>query len=134
VLLPKTKYEDLLRQEMEGESVQKPENERRTNISTPSDNKDGSEDLDPIVMEENKQQKMDKPTAYITMKPENGRQTNNSTPSDDKDGSEDLDPSVMEENKQQKMNKPATYITMKPTKFAKQTQMNKNKKWMKFKM
>jgi hypothetical protein len=76
VLIPKRKYEDLLQQKGAGESVQNTESERLTNISTPSDDKDGSDSstMDKNTqdkMGENKGQKMDNPTTYITMKPTN---------------------------------------------------------------
>lgn len=69
VLLPKRKYEDLIQQKGEGESAPALENERLINISPPSGETNGGEDLDSRVTEKYTNQKMDKPTTYITMKP-----------------------------------------------------------------
>lgn len=45
VLLPKRKYEDLIQQKGEGESAPALENERLINISPPSGETNGGEDL-----------------------------------------------------------------------------------------
>lgn len=45
VLLPKRKYEELVQQKGESESIQKSETKSQTNISTPPDDKDNIADL-----------------------------------------------------------------------------------------
>lgn len=68
VLIFKRKYEDLVQQKGEGESVLILKNERLINILIFLGDKNGSEDLDFYVMEKYMYQKMDKLIIYIIMK------------------------------------------------------------------
>lgn len=68
VLIFKRKYEDLVQQKGEGESVLILENERLINILIFLGDKNGSEDLDFYVMEKYMYQKMDKLIIFIIMK------------------------------------------------------------------
>lgn len=68
VLFFKRKYEDLIQQKGEGESVLVLENERLINILLFLGEINGGEDLDFCVMEKYMNQKMDKFIIYIIMK------------------------------------------------------------------